>query len=308
MKYLFLSAALIAAAGPSFASDFTITIKGSTTSDVPVVTATGGATETITLPQRAMFGIQFAPLDDAIVKVLGRGTSDIYLFDPTPFGDIFGKFGWTETTTTSRVTSASGALSSTEPQALSEVVFCNTSDVDGTFSHTLASTVSNTATTGWSESSEVGFSITATAKMEIEGTGGSVSDTLSLKSTSGTSGSTSQSTTITTGNAVVATLKPGQKAKAVLTAKKATLVATINYQISVSGSVFANYGDSFQAPGFTGNHHFYNVDLLTLMDLDSLPSSISQTQTISMDYFHSANASLEAYDGPCDSAITEADS
>lgn len=292
IKRAILACTLLASQS-ALAEDFTITITAPAKGTVPTVTASGTSTSIISVDDRVNFGITFWPLDSAITKQIGLGPKAIYTSDPTQNGNIFAEFGWQPTTVTTNVTNTSVSVPQEEVQTLATHVFCNTLSTKGTFTASLNASTTNSVTSGWSSSFSLSDALTAKIDAEFPGGSVSASDTVTVTTVTGKSASASAASTVGSSQSVSVTLKPGEKALAVLSAQKGTVQVTITYTKSLSGTVFANYDPTYEG------HHFYDFPIETLMANINLPTEKSFTQTINLDYYHSGQVVLQAYDGPC---------
>jgi hypothetical protein len=97
------------------------------------VRATGEESHLITDLERKTFGIQDEDLKKAVEVYFGKKPNDAYLHGPTPWGDLYKKYGWEEVYVHVRPVEAKILDMSTKPLILKTETFNNDSSKTATF-------------------------------------------------------------------------------------------------------------------------------------------------------------------------------
>lgn len=256
------------------------------------VTASGTIKHVITDADRTNFGIGDSPLKNAVNKYFGKTPNDAYVKSPTPWNDLYKTYSWPQVTTNLTVVAATVTDITSNPVILASKVLKNNSSVDGTFNANVTDSVANTVTSSWNASVTAGFSQSINYEVGIEGiakVGGTT--TFSFSGTYGQGGSHSTTTTVSSGQGVTVTLKPGQAVKAVLNASRGTMKVRVTYHVHLEGDTAINYNPTYKG------HHFWALGIGSVMQAAGLANTFTVTEDMEVGYYSNGEVVLQNLDG-----------
>lgn len=102
---------------------------------------------------------------------------------------------------------------------------------------------------------------------------------LSYSEQFGKGGSETKQVTLSTTQGVTFDLDFGEKATAVLSASKGSLVVEVVYRLSFTGDVAVNYNPAYQG------HHFWALPINSVLKAAGLKRTFDITQTIEIGYY-----------------------
>lgn len=248
------------------------------------VSVTGSVQHVITDSERTAFNIQDASLKNAVNSYFGKAPDDAYVCSPTPWGDLYQTYGWPQVQTFLTVQSATIIGVTSDPTILNTQTFKNTSSHPATFNCGITQEVSVSAETSWSETSAVEIGQSVSYGVSFLGAGAEGETTMNFSQTWEKGGSESETVTVGSSAGVSLELDPGQSVEAELTASKGVLTVQVVYQVTLSGTTAVNYSDPYQG------HHFWGLPINSVMQAANLPTVITTTETITVDYY--ANSSI----------------
>nr|QWC93364.1 insecticidal protein IPD102Ea [Pseudomonas putida] len=255
---------------------------------VSSVSATGQEKHIITNGERTAFDIQDSSLKRAVAAYFGKAPNDAYLCSPTPWNDLYKSYDWDQVQTLLNVQSAKIIGDATVPTILNTNTFRNNSSVEAEFNCDVTQNVSVTSESNWSDTSSVEIGQEISYSIGFLGTGVEGSTSLNYTQSWQHGGSHSETLELGSSAGVKVTLKPGQAVKAELSASKGRLVIQIVYQVTLFGDTAINYNPTYKG------HHFYGLNILGVMNSGNLPTTITTTETISIDYY--SNVEVNVYD------------
>lgn len=231
---------------------------------------------------RAAFRLADAQLKDAVRAYHGATPTDAYLTSPTPWGDLYKKYGWSEVRRTLVPVSARVLDVSSTPTVVARREFLNTGPVDATFDAGISETVETTYESSWSTSSTltVGQEITYSVDVEVAEVGGSTS--VSWASTYGKEVRDSKTSSVGSSSSVSVKLAPGQGVLAELTATRGVMRVRVQYAASLDGSVACNYAATHKG------HHFWRYDVNAVLAAGRLPRRVESTEEIRIGFYSNA--------------------
>ncbi|KAJ7530853.1 hypothetical protein O6H91_14G021700 [Diphasiastrum complanatum] len=235
------------------------------------------------------FGIGDYALKNAVQAYFGRWPNDAYLKSPTPWNDLYKRFGWSQVQTVLVVQSSTITEEGSQPVMLSYQNFVNNDSQEATFTASMSAQRSNSVSTGWSNShtikfdQKINYSIAFGAKVGGE-------SSLSYQYAFGESGSESVTTTLSSGSGVTVKVPPHQTKHAILTASNGYMKVRIVYEAHLTGVTAINYNPTYQG------HHFWALDIGGVMTSGSITNKFTITEDIVLDYY--SNSTLEVGDGP----------
>lgn len=282
---------------------FNISVVAGTTAATSSVTAYGFDAHIITDHERESFTITNKPLKEAVKAYKGKKPDDVYVHSPTPWGDLYEKYGWAEVETILIVKSAEVLGVSSEPVIVSTQTFTNTSSKTATFNAAIQDQVTNTVEHSWSSTDAIEISQSFTYEVGFLGTGAGGETSMSYSHEWGQSKTESESITVGSTSGVEVTLEPGESVQAQLIASRGKMQVRITYMAYLSGQTAVNYDDTYQG------HHFYGLNINNVMEADNLPTTMKFTEDIEIGYYSNttikvidANQQVKATYSPADQA------
>lgn len=260
-------------------------------SDVPTSSASsiGSEKHIITDQEREAFGIKRSPLKDAVKAYYGKRPDDVYVRSPTPWNDLYKKYGWEETRTTLTVFSTKILDVASEPVIIASKNFTNNSNNTAIFNASISDQVTNTVTSSWSESHTISAEQKIKYQIGFLGTGGGGETSLSYSHTWGTGGSESQTITVGTSSGVIVELEPGESVVAELSASRGKMRVEVTYIAYLSGKTAVNYDKPYKG------HHFYGMNTTSVMQADHIPTTLQFKEIIEIGYY--SDSKIELKDG-----------
>ena len=243
------------------------------------VAVTGSVQHIITNDERTAFGIQDAALKAAIGAYFGKAPDDAFLCSPTPWGDLYNRYGWPQVQTILTVQSATIIGIQSEPTILNSQEFKNNSSVAANFNCGVTQEVSVTAESNWTNTQSIDVSQSVSYGISFLGSGAEGETTFSFSQSWEQGGSNSETVTLGSSSGVEVTLQPGQSVTAELSAGKGSLQVQIVYQVTLIGDTAINYGDPYQG------HHFWALDVNAVMAYGNIPTTLTMTEVITIDYY-----------------------
>ena len=216
----------------------------------PQISASGTSQHPITSEEKKAFGLNDAKIKQGVGNNFGKEPSDVFLCDPTPWGDIYSRYGWEPVQSVATVERYEVLGVSSEPLILTTKRLQNHSNNKASFSAALTQQVSNTIETNWSQSHNVSMAQSISYNFIVNG-----KTSISYNGTWGRGGSKSETITVGDHSGVEIKLNPGQSARAVLSTKRSVVRIRVFYKVYLTGSVFANYCPTYK------DHHFWNLDI-----------------------------------------------
>ncbi len=265
----------------------TVQIIAGTSASTSSVSASGSVQHIITDKEVQTFGIQDKNLKAAVAKYFGKSPNDAYLHSETPWGDLYKTYGWPQVQTVLNVVSATVTGITSEPVIVAQQTFKNNSSVRGTFNVGISDTVTDTTESNWTTSSTVDFSQTVEYGISFLGTGGGGSTSMSYSQTWGQGGSESKSVAVGSSQGVTVELDPGESVQALLTASRGVMKVRIVYQANLIGSTAINYNPTYK------DHHFWALDLPSVMQTSGINNSLQFTEDIQIGYFTNSEVELQ---------------
>ncbi len=265
---------------------FVITIVAGQNVDSSSVTATGYFSEVITDADRKAFKIEDSELKTAIHGHFGKRPKDAYVKSPTPWGDLYKKYSWTQVHRVTRVHSAKILEITADPSVLAKKTLKNNSNITGTFNASISETVSNTTESNWSEEDSVSVSQSFSYDVSFLGAGGGGETSFEYTHTWGQGGSESQDISVGSEQGVSVTLDPGQEVVAQLNASRGKMKIQITYEVYLTGTTAVNYNPTYKG------HHFWDLGISGVMRSGDIKNSILVTETIEVGYYSNGEVVL----------------
>ncbi len=251
------------------------------------VTATGSIEHIITDAEKATFGLGDNQLKNAVNAYFGKKPNDAYLHSPTPWGDLYKTYSWSQVKMVMVVQDANIISLTSDPIIVKTQNFENNSSQTGDFSVSVSDTVSNTVSSNWSK----GGTFTIGQKFEYGvsflGTGAKGETSMSYSQSWGIGGQKSKNITVGSTSGVSVQLKPCQSIAAELSASRGVMKVRLKYKGYLIGNTAVNYN-----PRHKG-HHFWSLGINNVMRTAGIPTSIYSTEDIEIGYYSNSTVKLK---------------
>lgn len=249
------------------------------TSESSTVQTSGDIQRLVTNADRTAFFIDDDHLTSLIYAYNGSVTLDLYVRDPTEWGNKYQEYGWQEVQTILVVDNYKILESTSQTEIVKTSEFRNISSVPAEFDTSISTEVSNQSEHSWSNSNALDFEQMFKYDIGFLGTGTGGETTFSYEHSWGETKTESKTVTLGSTTGVKVTLQPGEGVDVFLTADRGTLTVRIEYKAYVRGIVFANYPSEFQG------HHFYGYDVASLLNTVSVPNIQKFTEDIKIGFY-----------------------
>lgn len=211
--------------------------------------AFGSQQHIITDKEKSTFKVGDADLKRAIGKYFGKEPNDAYLHSPTPWGDLYKRYDWTEVQTFLRPIKTEILKIDTKPTILATETLKNESSKKATFTAGISEQVSNTVSSSWQVSSKLSFSQSIKYEVSILGIGGET--TFGFEQQFGTNKTNTHETTVGTTASVSVELEPNEEVIVELSASSGKMKVRITYEAELIGGTATNYDPTYK------DHHFW---------------------------------------------------
>lgn len=260
---------------------FDIKIVASENKETSSVSVTGSEQHIITDDERATFGL--SDQQQAVSKYFGKQPNDAYLHSPTPWDDLYKRYGWPQVETVAVSTRAEVLEVTSQPVILQTKTFTNSSSVSATFNVGISESVNDTTTSSWNTGGKFTFTQTMKYQVGFLGTGGGGETSLQYEESWGEGETKSKSITLGQQSGVAVTLDPGQTVEVELTSSRGVMKVRVYYKAYLTGVTAVNYNPTYKG------HHFWALDIGAVMSAGGISNSIQSTEDIDIGYFGSGN-------------------
>jgi len=264
-----------------------ISVSAGTSKEASSVQASGSVQHIITDDERNTFGLQDADLKAAVNSYFGKAPNDAYLHSPTPWNDLYNTYGWPQVQTILQVQSAEIIEVTSTPAVVAQNAFKNNSNLPGTFTVGVSTSVTDTVENNWSSTYTFGVSQTISYGISFLGSGGGGETSFSFQAAFGEGGSRSTSVTVGSEQSVSVNLQPGESVDAVLTASKGKMKVRVTYKVSLTGNTAVNYNPTYK------DHHFWCFDINQVLNAAGKATSFTITEDMEIGYFVNTQTVLE---------------
>ncbi|HEY0077373.1 MAG TPA: hypothetical protein VGB73_01925 [Pyrinomonadaceae bacterium] len=277
-----------------------ISIKAGVDKATSSVNASGSVQHVITDTEKKTFGLQDADLKNVVAKYFGKKPNDAYLHSNTPWGDLYKTYNWPQVQTVLVVDSATITGITSEPVIIATKTLTNDSSREATFNAGISDQVCNTTESNWSETDTISVSQSFNYQVSFLGSGGGGETSMSYSHEWGQGGSESNSVTVGSDTGVSVTLEPGESVDAQLTASRGVMKVRIVYKAYLIGDVAVNYNPKYKG------HHFFALDVGSIMDAAGLSKSRQFTEDIEVGYYANSKVVLTDTNGQVKSTLPAA--
>ncbi len=269
-----------------------VTIKAGETAATSSVQATGSVQHIITDTERESFNIQDSSLKNAVKAYFGKKPNDAYLHSPTPWDDLYKRYGWSQVQVIMRPISSTVTGITSNPTIIATKNFTNSSSHKATFNAGISDQVTDTVESNWSQTNTISVSQSVSYEVGFLGSGGGGETSFSYSREWGEGGSKSTSVTVGSETGVSVDLDPGESIEAVLSASRGKMKVRIVYEAYLTGQTAINYN-----PRYKG-HHFWALPINSVMSSGGLSTTMQFTEDIELDFY--SDASIEIRDSKND--------
>ncbi|CAB3232697.1 unnamed protein product [Arctia plantaginis] len=232
---------------------------------------------------RKVFKIDDGTLKRASEKYMGKRCGDVYVKPPTPWGDVFEKYGWEIVRKTVTPIEARVVGINSKPVAFGNSEYVNNHEsLSVTYSTSLTHQVEETVGHTWSQGGEVGVGIKIEFSVNFGVASAGGSHSMSYTASWGEETSKSRAVTLGTTSTILVEVPPKKMVIASLQATEGTMDIEIKYKSRLDGRVFCNYPNKFQG------HYFYSMPLKSLLNTIGLPVEKYSTERISIGFYSTA--------------------
>ncbi|XP_075987910.1 U-megalopygitoxin(8)-Mc8-like [Anticarsia gemmatalis] len=276
-KYLLLALLPIAYAR------IAVRIKAGKSAAVATVDYNGEDVAIISDPERRAFQLTDDKVKDASKVFSGARCTDVFFKRPTPWEDVYHKFGWDQVQRTLRPVRARVLAVKSKPEAVATAEYVNDHPtITAKYSTSVTQSVEESTTHTWS----IGGELTVGQEIEysVSVGAGNVGGKTSMSYAANWGNDTMKGNTITLGatSNVEVNVPPGKGVLATLTATRGTMEIEIDYEATVRGDVFCNYHRGYK------NHHWWAYPVQVLQRFGHLPETVKSTEKISIGFYTSA--------------------
>lgn len=265
-------------------SDIKIKINAGLTPETSSAQATGSLQHIITDEERTSFGIQDGDLKRKIGALSGKEPNDAYVRSPTPWDDLYKRYGWEQVHTVLTPIETKILSVDAVPTIISKQEFRNQSSKKTTVAGKISEQVSTTVGTSWSQTYALSFNQEITYSMGFLGSGGGGSTSFGFQAEWGKDNMESRTTTVGTEAAINVELDPGEAVVAELSANSGKMQVRVTYEARLTGLAAVNYDPKFEG------HHFYGYDISAILG-DS--NSVRVTEVIDVGYYNEVRVTVK---------------
>ncbi|XP_028165633.1 spherulin-2A-like [Ostrinia nubilalis] len=238
--------------------------------------------------ERNTFKIGDSALKDAVRSYFGQRPDDAYLRSPTPWGDLYQTYGWSQVTRTLVPRSAKVLTISSQPQIVMRQLFENNSTKPATFNVGISQTVQNTVSSSWSTGGQLTIGQEISYGINIEGIVGGGAVSYSYTNSWGRNTEKSQSVTIGASSGMEVLLQPGQGVVAELEATRGSMKVEVEYLASLDGANAVNYAKTYKG------HHFWALDVRGVMSSGGISNAVVSREVLEIGFY--SNSKVVVHD------------
>ena len=221
---------------------------------------------------RRLFGMTDNSVKDAINKFFGRRPDDVFYNDPVPWGNLYQQYGWPPVTLTLRPVSAVFTGTDVVNSALATHEVTNNTNKVVQADVSFTTQKDNTEETNWSQTTTL--TVTQSISFSIKFFGSDTSISFAQDWQKG--GSHSQTISVGSSVSIFVELDPGETVVVTNWGDIGSANVKVTYIASLSGLVFANYGNTYQG------HHFWGLDVNSVLNAMGVSNSITVVQNMKL--------------------------
>ncbi|KAM3968903.1 U-megalopygitoxin(8)-Mc8-like [Aphomia sociella] len=238
----------------------------------------GDIADIISDTERQSFRLRDSNLKNAVKTFFGARPDDVYVRSPTPWGDLYTTYGWSQVKRILEPVRARILKIRSESSRLMSQYLENNSSSTTALLVDMKEFIINRISSTWQKddnltvSQEIGYSV------EFEDSSG-LDKTFSFTSKWGESYITEESVSLGPNSGVKVKLEPGQKVIVEVYAIKDSMQVHVEYEARLTGSTAINYGSKYKG------HHFWALDINDVIRAAGLRTSIPSSEIIDLVYY-----------------------
>ena len=263
-------------------------IKAGFTAESSSVQVEGSVQHVITDKEVVSFGISDQNLKKAIEQYFGKAPKGAALHTPTPSDDLYRTYGWPEVNTVLSAISAEILQITSNPVIVDQKTSTNYLNKMISVNTAMSTSVEQTASTEWSETSSIEISQSITYGLDFMGTGVTGTTSLTFNQQWGHGGSQSKAITIGTTHGTTFDVDPGESVSVKLTASMGSMKIRIVYEARLTGCTAINYQRKYK------DHNFWCLDINEVMRAGGITNAIRFTEDIEVGYYGNSEIIVEA--------------
>lgn len=224
-------------------------VAGGAYKDCSVV-AYGRDVHTITDHERKTYKIEEHSLKHAFGDYFGKVPDDAYLCSPTPYGDLYKRFGWEQVKVTLIPVSAEVLECETQKTVVKSLICKNYKYKPQLVDVSLCETVCNSVTKVWTSHYDISCGQCIKYNISFSGTGGWGESGVEFKHAFGKDKTEYQDVTIGSPSGTKVTLQPHESVEARLLAYYGSMKVKVTYRATISGGYAVSYNQSYKDKDF----------------------------------------------------------
>jgi hypothetical protein len=242
----------------------------------------GGMIRQTTDADRKLFGMTDTSVKDAINQFFGKRPDDVFYNDPVTWGNLYEEYGWPPLTLTLRPVSAEFTGINVTNSALATHEVTNQLDKVVQADVSFTSQKDNTEETNWSQTSSLSVSRSVSVSILFFGADTSIGFTQDWQK----GGSHTQTISIGSSVSIFVDLEPGETIVVANWGDTGTASVKVTYVASLSGLVFANYGNKYK------DHHFWGLDVNGVLSALGMTNRIEVVQNMKLNSYHYSKTTI----------------
>ncbi|CAB3222580.1 unnamed protein product [Arctia plantaginis] len=265
-------------------ASISIDIIASEDKSEPQVHISGSEVNVISDIEIESFKLYDNELKRAVNADFGATPNDVFLKSPTPWNDLYKKYGWTQVTRIFKPIRAKILSVKYNDKLVSTQVFRNPSTKVATYRALIRHDVEDTIASIWETNEQLSTDFNISY--------GTVIGKASVSYTSRWGENVMKSQTVTVGyeTGIVITLQPNQNVQAELYATRGAITVQIDYEATLDGYVAVNYAAAYR------RHHFYGLDINEVLSAGNMKRSLFSSENITLSYYLDSEVVLHDYD------------
>lgn len=239
----------------------------------------GNQADVISNEERNSFNLGDATLNDAVRAYFGKKPDSAYVRSPTPWGDLYSTYDWSQVIRTLVPKSARILKITSEPQIVMQKVFENNSSKPELFNVGIYHDVEETVSSSWSQPQELNINEDISYAFDIQSSKGKGKTSFAYTSKYGQNYMKSRTVKVGATSSMNLLLQAGQAAMATLEATRGTIILEIEYEANLSGAVAVNYDETYKG------HNFWALDVRGVMEKGNLANKMRSKEVIQIDFY-----------------------
>ncbi|XP_026324554.1 uncharacterized protein LOC113233615 [Hyposmocoma kahamanoa] len=246
----------------------------------------GSQADVISNEERKVFKLGDEELKNAVRNYFGKMPDSAYLRSPTPWGDLYSTYDWSQVIRTLVPKSARILKITSEPQIVMQQVFENNGSKPELFNMGIYQDVQETVSSSSSHPQELNIGQDISYGFEIKPLNHNGKTPFSYTSKYGLNYKKSRTVRVGATSSMNLLLQAGQAAMATLEATRVTITLEIEYEANLSGVVAVNYDETYKG------HNFWGLDVRGVMEKGNLNNKVRSKEVIEINYYVTSKVSV----------------